>query len=113
MRNRKLDFYAAHTPALQEMGINYIPAVYSTYGREHPATSRVLETMARTAARKHGLRDYREILRAARANIGVALATRHAKMIRATLRADRGDAAGLVRGRVGDADGNSHLFCLH
>ena len=67
MRQRKLDTYAAHIPALHNMGINYIPAAFSTYGREHPATTRVLESLARRAARKNGLRDFGEILRAARA----------------------------------------------
>ena len=42
MRQRKLDFYGAHLQALQDSGIQYVSAVYSTYGREHPATTRVL-----------------------------------------------------------------------
>ena len=105
MRQRKLDFYGAHLQALQDSGIQYIPAVYSTYGREHPATTRVLETLARRAARKHGLRDFTEVLRAARANIGVALTVRHANMILATMAQRRGDAAALVKGGGDDDDG--------
>ena len=104
MKRRKLDFYGAHLQALHDSGIQYIPAVYSTCGREHPATTRVLETLARRAARKHGLRDYSALLRAARANIGVALVRRHASMILATLAQRRGDAKALMQCRGGDGE---------
>ena len=97
MRQRKLDTYRVHLQSLQDMGINYIPAVFSTYGREHPATTQVLESLARRAARKNGMRDYTQVLRAARANIGVALASRHANMIHAAAGLHQGYAASLVR----------------
>ncbi|CAK0854119.1 unnamed protein product, partial [Prorocentrum cordatum] len=76
MGQRKLDSCGAHLQALQDSGILCIPAVCSTFGRKHPATTRVLETLARRAARTHGLRDYKCLVRAARANIGAALARR-------------------------------------
>ena len=73
-----------------------MPTVVSTYGREHPATTQVRESLARRAARKHAMRDYTQVLRAARANIGVALASQHANMIHAAAGRLQGVAASLV-----------------
>ena len=102
MHNKKQDFYANHMADLEHQGIKYVPAVFSTYGRERPATSRCLEFMARRAARKQGLRDHYDILRRARGDIGLAIAARYARMIRACFPRSLQGSQALLHGEGGE-----------
>ena len=58
---------------------------WSTWGRAHPETSKILEDMARLAARRRGLRDHRRILRRTQAAIGVQLMRRAVAMLLACM----------------------------
>ena len=82
---RKMRHYGNHLGALGRQGIVYKPMMFSSYGRVHPEAAALLLTMARGAARRHGLQSHKQILRRARARIGTEIWKRAAAMIRACL----------------------------
>ena len=83
MFDRKRRDYGAHLHELEvRQGISYCPMVWSAWGRAHPEAARILETLARQAARRRGLRDHRLLLRRVRASIGVQLMRRAVGMVR-------------------------------
>jgi len=57
----------------------------SCYGRAHPEAVETLTALARTAARKRGLADYRPLLRRANATIAIQIWSRAAAMVQACL----------------------------
>ena len=73
MHTKKTREYQAHLDAMARDGISYVPMVWSAWGREHPETTRVLELIAKRAARRRGQAEHRQILRRARARIGRAV----------------------------------------
>ena len=85
MYQRKLDDYADHLPQLESQQIRYIPMTFSCYGRVHPEAVRIIELIAKQAARKRGLGDHRLLLRRSLAAIGVQLWRRAAAMVRVCL----------------------------
>merc|ERR1712194_688011 len=93
MRIRKVNSYR---PFFSEMEAWYMPMVWSAFGREDAATSAVLETLARAAARRRGLRDHEPLLRRTLTAIGVALVTHAVRMTRGCLPLD--DEAALSGG---------------
>lgn len=90
MFDKKVRNYGPHLAELTAADVVYKPLVWSAFGREHPETSIVMETLARQAARRCGLRDHRLLLRRARAAVGAHLARRAVRMARACL--NEGDA---------------------
>lgn len=85
MHRRKVQEYSPYLAEMAAAELFYRPMVWSAFGREHPQTSVTLETLARSAARRRGLRDHRLLLRRARAAIGVQLVCRAVRMTRACL----------------------------
>ena len=86
MFSSKRKVYSPYLHELEvEQDIAYLPLVWSTWGREHPETSIVLTNMAKLAARRAGLRDPGLLLRRLRTAIGVQLARRAVRMVRACL----------------------------
>ena len=84
MFKRKIQSYtAAEKEELAAQGIRYLPVVYSAYGREHPETMKLLNGLARWAARKFGVKSGKLLRCRNRARIGIALVSRHAAMIQA------------------------------
>ena len=83
MSRRKLKYYGKHFGALGAQGIVYKPMMFSAYGRVHPEAASLLLTMARGAARRHGLGSHKQILRRARARIGTEIWKRATAMVRA------------------------------
>ena len=84
MYRRKRRDYGQYLDELErDRGIAYRPMVWSTWGRAHPETQKILGDMARTAARRRGLQDFRLILRRTRCAIGVQLARRAVAMLAA------------------------------
>ena len=73
----------AHLDAMARDGISYVLMVWSAWGREHPETTRVLELIAKRAARRRGQAEHRQILRRARARIGRAVVQRAVAMHKA------------------------------
>jgi len=85
MRARKMRELGPHLAELRGRGVEYRPMTFSCFGRWHPESSALAEHMARTAARRRGLADPRLILRRARRRVGVAIAQRAVRLLRACL----------------------------
>ena len=82
MHRRKRHEYAPHLHELEVVqGVAYRPMIWSAFGRVHPETQALLNTMAVQAARRRGLRDHRLVLRRICSAVGVALARRAARMV--------------------------------
>ena len=82
MFKRKRKDYKAYLEELEEhRDVIYKPMIWSTWGRAHPETQVMLESMAIIAARRRRLRDHRLILRRVKCAIGVQLARRAARMM--------------------------------
>jgi hypothetical protein len=45
MHQRKLDYYGQHFGARERQNIEYMPVVWSSYGRPHPRTTAILRTL--------------------------------------------------------------------
>ena len=73
--------YSAHKAELEREGIEYLPVVWSAYGRPHPDASRVLLTLARTTARRRGEASFRGLARRWAARITAAIWRRRANMV--------------------------------
>ena len=78
---RKRTEYAPILDELRTSGIEYLPVVWSAYGRPHPDAVRVITTLARAAARRRGTQDFRCLGRRIAARITAALWRRAANMI--------------------------------
>jgi hypothetical protein len=90
MYRRKLHNYRGILPELQARGIRYLPMVWSSYGRAHPEAENTLQLLARTAARRRGLRDWRCLLARTRRSVAVQLQRRLVAQLHACLHADLG-----------------------
>ena len=80
MRLRKIRYYADHTGDLLEQGIEYTPAIWSRWGREHEDTTQVLWQIARGVASGRG-GSHDMVLSSLRDAIGAILARRAAAML--------------------------------
>ena len=81
MFQRKLGTYEAHLDDMASRNLLYKPLIFSCYGRPHPESYNTLELIAKQAARRHGVVDYRSILRRSMACISVQIWQRAACMI--------------------------------
>ena len=81
MRKKKLGDYDPYFPELSAQLIRYVPMTFSTYGRMHEDTVRIIFTMATLAAKKFGTNDARRIYRRTVQSLGVALWRWAANMI--------------------------------
>ena len=81
MVNTKRSNYAAHEDELRAEGIQYLPVVWSAYGRPHPDASRVLLTLARGAARRWDEASFRSLARHWACKIAAAIWRRGANMV--------------------------------
>ena len=104
-RNRRgIDRGTQHNTELMAEGIQYLPVVWSAYGRPHPDASRVLLTLARSTARRRGEASYRGLARrwAYRITAGIWLLA--ANMIFSCWPASTAAGASSIR-RIGGAGG--------
>ena len=92
MKQEKLRKYELHLPELQQQGIFYKPATFSTFGRRHPDTTKMMTLAARRAARYRGMSDHRNLLNRWFRSIAAEVWRRAAKMVRACLPGDALDA---------------------
>ena len=88
MKQQKLRYYEDYLAELETEGILYKPATFSTYGRRHPDTTRLMTLAARRAARYRGLSDHRSLLRRWQRSVAAEVWRRAAKMVRACLPGD-------------------------
>ncbi len=113
MFQNKLETYGDHLEDLASRGIRYKPLVFSCFGRPHPESYDTLEIIAKQAARRHGVADFRPILRRALDHITVAIWNRAAAMAHACLPEGSPEELGLLFGECeehscagDDADGS-------
>ena len=92
MADRKVRRYAAHFREMDRAGVDYIPVVWSAYGRPHGRTTAILRTLARRVARRRG-GDAGELLRRVQAQVATEIWRRAARMVRRCWPAMGGDEA--------------------
>ena len=97
-RIRKLRDYQDVLPELSASGVHYAPFPVSCFGRLHAESAHHLELLARAAARRRGLGDFRPLLLRARQCLSVQVWRRASSMVVACLRSDRDDLAVLAAG---------------
>ena len=85
-------------------GIALQPLVWSNEGRSHPDVECVMAYAAATLARRSGV-EAKAVLRRWRADVGVVLAVRHARMARRCFPPPSSRQEFIQRGEVGDGDG--------
>jgi hypothetical protein len=78
---RKKREYAQDIVDLEAQGIQYIPVVWSTYGRADAGAESVLVQVARRAARRKGLVSHHDMLCRFKQRIGVSIWRRAARMV--------------------------------
>ena len=83
--------YAPYDAELRQGGVRYQPMVWSSWGRAHLETQDTLQSLARAAARRRGLPDWRPLLQRARAAISVELQRRLVAQLRRCLPQDQDD----------------------
>ena len=84
-RQAKFAKYARYLEALRLQGIQYLPMIWTAWGRAHPAAVQVLKSLATRAARRRGLTSGSDILRAAKLQIALEIQARNARMVHACL----------------------------
>ena len=104
MRKRKLADYGAYLDEMSRTGLRYIPLIFSAYGRMHPDTMAILQSVAKRAARRRGFHDHHLLLRRALTGIGVQIWRRAAVMVKSCVPAGSKEAVRLVYGVDADAD---------
>jgi len=82
MRCRKVRVYEPYARDMAALGLRYEPLPWSCWGREHPATTTMLISLCRRAARRKGLADWKCALHQFRADVSALLARRAAEMWR-------------------------------
>ena len=108
LRKRKLRSYRAVAEELARSGVDYRPMPWSCFGREHADTSTVLEALARRAARRLGRASHLPLLAKVRADVGVALARRAARMVLKCLaRSGGAEDEGSRGGKAGGSGGGN------
>ena len=85
MARRKQRTYAPFATELRQRGVRYQPLVWSSYGRAHVETLDTLQSLARAAARRRGIQDWRPLLQRTSAAISVELQRRLVGQIRRCL----------------------------
>ena len=97
MFHSKVDKYRVYLDAQSDF--EYRPLVFSCYGRVHPEAVAIFETLARSAARKHGVIDHKGLLARLYRNIGVEIWKRAASMVYDCMPKLQDDECELLSGR--------------
>ncbi len=85
MHARKQDRYLPHQAELERANVQYVPMVWSAFGRPHAQTSTIIRQLAKKVARRRGLLNASLFERRAHAKIGVEIWRRAARMVMACL----------------------------
>ena len=88
MKHVKLRYYEDHLGELERQGILFKPATFSTFGRRHPDTTKIMLLAARRAARYRGMSDHRSLLKRWHRSVAAEAWRRVAKMVHACLPGD-------------------------
>ena len=85
MRRRKLDKARGWLAEAASQGIGYEPMICSSFGRWEREADRILDDLARRAARRHGLSSHAGVARRARCALGVEIMKRLVVCVRRCL----------------------------
>ena len=77
--------YAPYAAELEQANVRYEPMVWSAFGRPHPKTVSIMQTLAKKASRRRGLTSPQILLRRANAKIATEIWRRAARMLMACL----------------------------
>ena len=102
MDRRKRKTYEPYHGELRQRGVRYQPMVWSCYGRAHVEAGDIMQALARAAARRRGLPEWRPLLLRARSAISVEIQRRLVAQVRRCLPEDspgepHADTQGLTR----------------
>ena len=92
MYRRKRQTYAPFEDELRQGGLRYQPLVWSCYGRAHVEAVDTLQGLARTAAWRLGISDWRPMFHRARCAISVEIQKRIVAQVRRCMPGDPLDA---------------------
>ena len=84
-KNKKLRKYGRHFAEFAKQGVQYMPLIWSSWGRPHADCTAVLRNLACRAARRRGLTSGQAIYAHSSAAIGVALQRRACRMLHACI----------------------------
>ena len=79
--NRKMDKYGPHLDALHRQNIEYLPLVWSSFGRPHARTIAVLRTLSKRISRRRGAACPAEVFQHLHGSITVEIWRRTARQI--------------------------------
>ena len=96
MVQEKLRHYANIIPELERNAIRYVPITFSSYGRRHQTTSKIMIQAATLAARSRGLPDHKPLLRRWHCTVSTEIWRRAAAMARSCLPKISEDAGRLL-----------------
>lgn len=81
MFRRKLANYSAHLETLSRQSIEYLPLIWSSFGRPHARTVSVLRTLSKRISRRRGAACPAEVFQHLMGSISVEIARRAAKQV--------------------------------
>ena len=81
MFQRKMEHYGPHLGALGRQNIEYLPLIWSSYGRPHARTTAVLRTLSNRIARRRGTACSADVLHHLAASISVEIWRRAARQV--------------------------------
>ena len=80
---RKMAYYSPHLATLERQNIEYLPIIWSTYGRPHPRTASVLRTLSNRIARRRGTSSASAVYSHLHASISTEIWRRVARQVMA------------------------------
>ena len=81
MFQRKMFKYGPHLEALSRQNIEYLPLIWSSFGRPHARTISVLRTLSKRISRRRGAACPAEVFQHLMGSISVEIARRAAKQV--------------------------------
>ena len=81
MANRKINYYGPHENTLAQQNIEYLPLVWSSFGRPHARTVSALRTLSKRISRRRGAACPAEVFQHLHGSVTVEIWRRAAKQI--------------------------------
>ena len=81
MVQRKLEHYRSHLPTLERQNIEYIPLVWSSYGRPNARTVTVLRTLSKRISRRRGTTTAQAVYQSLQSAVCTEIWRRAAKQV--------------------------------
>ena len=81
MVQRKLEHYSSHLPTLERQNIEYIPLVFSSYGRPNARTVTILRTLSKRISRRRGTVTAQAVYHSLQSAVSTEIWRRAAKQV--------------------------------